>query len=341
MSATSETESKEKFPPLTRKETVVMGRLGYFSIVLRLIGVELYKLRRRTMSWVLGSIITLALILVFAFTGFYALTVRSTPIEAYKQTATGELSDAQALQVKQATLISASQSLRLPNSLTTSAQVIDYVGLILVIILAGTIVGGEYSVGTVRLLFTRGPTRTQYFLAKLGTLLTCIALITFVLTALGVIIGALLNTMAGLGGDWHFLTAAWLGHALLYLLTVIFNLFMYATIAVFLATLGRATAAGVAGTLIWWVLENVFSGLLAIIGSFSRGTMSGIAKAIPNYFISNNLDALQQNQQQFLLGASNQPPTITTLHALLVLATYFVVFSGLAWWIMKQRDVTN
>src|SRR5438874_1986249 len=66
------------------------------------------------------------------------------------------------------------ESLRLPRSLIFTVGVMNTVGLALVIILAGTIVGEEYGAGTIRLLLTRGATRTQYLLAKGLAVLVCI-----------------------------------------------------------------------------------------------------------------------------------------------------------------------
>lgn len=339
MGASSQT--KRELPPLARRETVVMGSQSYVSIVLRLIGVELYKLRRRALSRILGVLAIIAVVIVFALIGSWALVTRSMPAASFGQTSVGTASNARALQARQDTLQSISQPLRLPDSFTTSAQIIDYVGLILIIILAGSIVGGEYSVGTVRLMFTRGPTRGQFFLAKLGTILACTILGTVVLMALGVVIGAFFNFLLGIGSNLHFLTAAWLGHALIYTLTVVLNLFVYAIIAVFLSILGKTTTAGVAGTLIWWVVENVLGSVLSIVGALGHGPVNSFMQAIPNYFISTNVDALQQNQHAFLLGDRSFMPQVSDVHALLMLACYLILLIGLSWWVMQKRDVTN
>ena len=43
-------------PLSTRVSTVFLGRMDFFSVLLRLIGMELYKLRRRLMANVLGPL---------------------------------------------------------------------------------------------------------------------------------------------------------------------------------------------------------------------------------------------------------------------------------------------
>jgi ABC-type transport system involved in multi-copper enzyme maturation permease subunit len=122
----------------------------------------------------------------------------------------------------------------------------------------------------------------------------------------------------------------------------VLNLFIYAAIAVCLSTLGRATAAGVAGTLIWWVLENILSGILYLLSTaFDQGSVGAFLKAIPDYFIYNNLSALAQNQHQYLLSDNTPPSQISDVQALAVLAVYLVLLIGITWWVNEQRDVTN
>ena len=247
---------------------------------------------------------------------------------------------AQAKQAKQETLDNVSGSLRLPASFDLAMQITRTLGLILIIILAGTIVGGEYSVGTIRLMFTRGPTRTQFLLAKIGAILTCVALSFLVLVPLGILTGALLNLITGINVDFSFLTGTWILHAVLDLLVSMLGVFMYTMLAFCLSTLGRATVAGVAGALIWWALEGALSGILVLVGSLNKGGLGDFVKAIPDYFVGNNIAALTQNQEHYL-SPGTLPAQLSDLHALLVLAVHLALSIGLAWWVIKQRDITN
>jgi ABC-type transport system involved in multi-copper enzyme maturation permease subunit len=98
----------------------------------------------------------------------------------------------------------------------------------------------------------------------------------------------------------------------------------------------------VAGTLIWWVLENILSGILYLLSTaFSQGFVGVFLRSIPDYFIYNNLNALLQNQHQYLLSDSTQPAQIPDVHALIVLAVYLVLLIGITWWVNEKRDVTN
>ncbi|MDQ6661007.1 MAG: ABC transporter permease [Chloroflexota bacterium] len=334
----------------TRSQSVVLGRQDYFSVVFRLIGMELYKIRRRAMSKVLGILSIVAVLATFTLFAIIISIMLSSPASSFTPSScsdTGQgvkctkpqLTPAQEEQFKQNAIENNSQPLRLPTSLSLAVGVIQRLGMILIIILVGSIVGGEYGIGTVRLLFTRGPTRTQFLLAKIGVALFCIAVSLLVLTLFGILLGLAFNPLSGVVQNFTFFSAAWLAHTLLFLLVAILGLFMYAMMALFLGTLGRTTAAGVAGALAWGLIEPVIGTILSGIGNAIGGRTGDILKGIPDYFIGNNIDVLIQNQSQYVFGGA--AASLSDVHALLVLGSYLVVFIGLSWLVTVRRDVTN
>ncbi|MBE3562091.1 MAG: hypothetical protein IMW89_23145, partial [Ktedonobacteraceae bacterium] len=123
------------------------------------------------------------------------------------------------------------------------------------------------------------------------------------------------------------------------LLAAIFGLFMYAVLSACLSLLGRSTTAGVAGGIVWWVLEGTLGQVLSLLATYNRGPVGDFLRFVPDYFIGNNVTALLMNQSHYLTGGTAS--SISDLHALLVLAIYLILFIGLAWWINEQRDVTN
>ncbi len=356
MSTMPQITAEQPAPIPSRNASVAMGRQDFLSVLFRSISAELYKIQRRLMSKILLIVAIPIMIIIFGFVALPTIIVTGTPATTYlqscsstsgggtpspcKQSSTPTQAEInQAQQYKQNLITQYSAPLRLPNSLTVSVSVINYVGLIILIILAATIVGGEYSVGTIRLLLTRGPTRTQYFLAKISAILISIIAVLLMLAIVGIITGALLNLITGIAISTSFLTGTWILHAVLFLLVATLGLFVYTMLALCLCTLGRATAAGLAGALVWWFLEGVIGGILTLIGTLNKGTLADIMKAIPDYFIGNNITALLDNQSQYLAGS--QGSAISNVHALLVLAAYLIVFIGGAWWVHHRRDVTN
>ncbi len=348
-------------PAPIRTNTVVMGRQDFFSVLLRLIGIELYKIRRRAMSKVLSIIGIVIMILVFCVVSLGEIFVINAPATSFlppqcsairnpqnPQGPTGQncldhpptqAELALAEQNRQDALRNTSAPLRLPTSLFVAVQVTQFLGLVLLVILAGTIVGGEYSVGTVRLMFTRGPTRVQFLLSKLGAILICLVIGFILVLLIGLATGALLNLLSGVTSSLDFLNNGGLGHVLLYPFLAMFGLLVYTMLALFLSTVGRATAAGVAGTFVWWVLESVLSGVINLIAVLNRGPVGDFLKAVPDYFIGNNITALLQNQNPYITGGA--PSQLSDLHAWLVLLVYLALFIGLSLWISVRRDITN
>ncbi len=338
-------------PPLSvRSSSVLLGRQDYISVLLRLIGMELYKIRCRAMSKVFGIISPSLIVLAFLVISLGTIFVVNSPPSSFGPPDCSQSNNApgctnqpppqsQLDQAKQQTLQSVSDPLRLPTSLNVATGVIDFVGEILIIILAGSIVGGEYSVGTIRLMATRGPTRTQFMLGKIGAIIVCIAIAFVILTPLGILTGLLLNLISGIAPSYAFFTAAWLGNALLYVVLCMLSVFTYAMMALFLSTLGRSTAAGVAGALVWALVEPIVGSILKVIGLLLKNTTGSFISAIPDYFVSSNLSALIQNQGQAVFNGS--PSQLSNLHAFIVIAVYLVIFIGLSWWLTIRRNITN
>ncbi len=310
--------------------SVMMGRQDYLSVLLRLTGMELYKLRNRAMSVVLGTIGVLAIVMAFLLITLLAVIFLGSS-------------------ATQQEVSSISQLLRLPFSLYVTVWTLFTLGQVLIVILVGTIAGGEYGVGTIRLLFTRGPARWQFLIAKMLAAISCIAIGVVAITLVGILVGQLLDFVTGIAPTFDFFSAAWLGYALLYLLSAMLCLFVYAMMALFIATLGRSTAAGIAGALVWiFVVEPVVKVVCSISAAVSKGITADIARSIPDYLLSNNMSALLANQNESLFGtriasflALFGSFQLSNLHALLVLVGYLILFTGLAWLINEYRDITN
>ncbi len=309
--------------PAGRASSVLMGRQDYISSVLRLTGMELYKLRRRLMSKVLAFISIISTVSLFGLLALAAFLMAKNgiPTEDIRRF---------------------SESLRLPVSLSLVVQLLQSMGLILIIILVSTIVGGEYADKTMRLMLTRGPTRTQLLLSKVGAALTCVVLEVVGITLLGILSGFIFNFTTGISPTFEFFSASWFGHALLYILITMLGLFTYAMMALFLSTLGRATAAGLAGVLTWSFLIEPAINVFGLFGKTISGPLGSFFQSLPDYLIGSNISLLLQNQAPYVFPTSpgtQIPPQLSDIHAMLVLAAYLVVFIGIAIWVNMRRDV--
>jgi len=323
MKASQHMVAESATPPSSRASSVLMGRQDYISAILRLTGMELYKIRRRLMSKVLSFISVLSVLSLF---GLLALA-------AFLMAKDGTPSDA---------ILRFSEALRLPGSLSLIVQLLLTLGQILVIILVSTIVGGEYTDKTVRLMLTRGPSRTQFLLSKIGASTVCIMLGVVGIVLLGIFTGLLLNFTTGIVPTFDFFSASWLGHSVLYLLITMLGLLTYAMMALFLSTLGRATAAGLAGVLTWSFLIEPVIGVVGLFGRSISGPLGSFFQSLPDYLIGSNISVLLQNQDSYIFptpSAQQVPSQSSDIHALLVLLAYLVVFIGVALWVNKRRDV--
>jgi hypothetical protein len=186
-------------------------------------------------------------------------------------------------------------------------------------------------------MFTRGPTRLQFFFAKLAVLAICVVPTLLVVLVLGSAVGGLMAHLAGVGAGLSFLTADVFGHFVLFVLLGILFWFSYMLMAVFFGTLGRSTVAGVVGPLVWLFLEPWITGFLS--------GAPGFVQHIPDYFLGNNLLSLIQDQMRalgiFSLDAQSPAGALHAGQSLLVVAAYLVVFVAVAGWVTVRRDVTQ
>src|SRR2546430_1647217 len=82
-------------------------------------------------------------------------------------------------------------------------------------------------------------------LAKVGAILVCGGIGVFGMTLLGILTGQLFTPFTPFHQSFDFLNTAWIGHAFLLILYLLLGLIIYALMALFFATLGKATAAGI------------------------------------------------------------------------------------------------
>jgi len=315
MKSSQHTIAESSTSPSSRASSVMLGRQDYISATLRLTGMELYKIRRRLMSKVLSFISILSTVSLFGLIALAAFLMakNGTPPEAIQRF---------------------SEALRLPGSLSLVVQLLLTLGQILIIILVSTIVGGEHTDKTVRLMLTRGPTRTQFLLSKIGAAIACTLLGVAGITLLGILVGSIFSFTTGIAPTFDFFSTNWLAHAVLYLLIAILGLFTYAMMALFLSTLGRSTAAG-------FLIEPAIS-VIALLGKSISGPLGSFFQSLPDYLIGSNISNLLLNQDPYIFPTptgSHVAPQLSNIHSLLVLCIYLVVFIGVALWVNMRRDV--
>src|SRR5258707_12614928 len=83
MSATPQATTEGDLLLPSRTSSVILGRQDYLSVLLRLTGMELYKVRRRTMSKVLGMMAIAIVVLIFLLISLGTFVVLNAPPEDF------------------------------------------------------------------------------------------------------------------------------------------------------------------------------------------------------------------------------------------------------------------
>lgn len=293
------------------------GKLTQFA---RLVRWELFLALRRRMM-----IITLSTLLLV---GYLAVVLVQFAIYAATQGEAG------------AQVIGA--GLGFPGGISVAGGFITSAGVLLFVVLVGALIGSEYSYSTLRLSLARGVGRGQLLAAQI----VAVAILAMGLTAIAVLLGAVVG---GLGAAMGISTTAGgslsVGEILLYWLALAFNIFCYAMIALCIGTLTRSVAGGIAGPLVFIVVEVVVTDVLVALSVFP--VTSPLLQALshtPEYLLGPNASSLIT-----LAGAGPYPltsgqvisPAITWPHALIVSAVYCALLITSSYLVLRNRDVVE
>src|SRR5262249_4843522 len=177
-----------------------------------------------------------------------------------------------------------------PTTMTFAGAYTAYLGVLLLATMAGALVGGEYGSGTVRVVLSRGVTRGQMIVAQALALI----LLAFGGTAMMLLLGGLVSLTIGpvLGGVNDGIPAGGWAQLLQYWLSVSLGGSPFALLALFMATLTRSTAAGIAIPLAYWALEGIAAGIINIIGLAVSGQTGAFITHIPDWLLGTNTGIL-------------------------------------------------
>ncbi len=230
-------------------------------------------------------------------------------------------------------------NLTFPTILGPVAGFLTFLGVILLCILLGTLVGSEYGFGTQRLALARGISRAQVLLAQvlaMALLALLVVVLAFVLSALaGLVIGP------ALGGNLQSVSLAGLGEIVTVGLATALTLFAYGSIALFLATLARSTAAGIAGSLGYLLVELIVLPIVVAIAGAVGGDTGRNLSHLRDVFLSTNASSMITGVSGSPLDLGGGNTVVDPLQGLLVTLAYCAVCIGVSYWLLRTRDVTN
>ena len=290
--------------------------------VLTLTKGEWYKLRRRRIPWIL-----LGIIAAITQGGFWMGYV-SYHLGADSVVAAG--AGAAALESGEGLSVSVgldsggagAGGFTLPFSLNRTTGQLPMIFVIPIMILAATVIGVEYGLGTLRATLTRGAGRWQLLSAKFAMLMVAGSAAIIVITALvgiaSMVAGILPPAAEGplVAGD----AAAWKAVATA-LGKAVYALAPYVALAVFLTVATGSNAQGTALSMGYFLFELLIAPALG-----------GIAGWLGNVL---DVTLLGSNVSEWMNAAF---PT-DSARAFFVMLTYTAVLLGAALWIFQRRDV--
>jgi len=267
-----------------------------------MIAAELFKLRKRPMTWWMLGI--MAAITTLVFTINYQLGHHSSNAN----TARNSLN-----------------RVYLPQGVHTAVSAANALWGILVVIAIAVVTGNEFQYGTIRTQLAMGLRRVPYILAKAIAVFFAGIIGLAIIILFGIGMSILLTAVDGRAMQWSgaFGQAFWqgIGAELLGAATRF-------ALALFITLLARQVVAGVAVVLGYTVLEGTITSILTGFGG-------GWAKAV-NFFLTPNQRAITygldraQNFNKELFS----PPVAATL-----LALYAIIFLVVSVVIFNRRDV--
>lgn len=233
---------------------------------------------------------------------------------------------------EKATLALRYQALSPAGSVTSTLGVASVLGLILLAVLTAIVVGSEFGLGTLRPILARGAGRLQFVAGKYLMLVGVTTATLLVVCSIAAGSGALAFRAATPPADGVL-------PALVTFATVAPSfaktwgaLLAFVTMTASITLLVRSTAAGMAISLGFYIVEGVLIRLLSNAFDWFE--------AVADFMPMRNISALTSSRSGIaaMLGGGSD---IGTLHSCLVLAAWAIGFAVIAAWVFRRRDITG
>lgn len=288
-----------------------------FSGLGRMIGSEIFKLRKRQMTkillFILIGIITLVNLLLLAISkvNFPA----STPH-------TGDIQNLLGLRL----------------AIPFAFMMISSFGIVLAIILTASSVGNEYNWRTIRTALISSESRFKFLTAKLISIgiFILIGMVVGVIT--GFVMGLVTTALGGYAFNFSFATGSYFWDQFLQFWRTFFIIIPFSLLGFLMAIVGRSAMPGIATGIGVVFLESIITTFMRLAGGW-------IAK-VPDYLLSANVStitAMNKLPQSFRggFGGGLSEEILSAPHAFITLGIYGLVFLILGYYLFRLRDLTG
>jgi ABC-2 type transport system permease protein len=229
----------------------------------------------------------------------------------------------------------------LPYALPALLDSGQFWGSLVTGILTASMVATEYSWGTVRQAIVRGQTRSQYLLVKLGGISIVAMLSLLVALAVGLLFALLATSTAGKSITFHAPGGPSAPEAIFMIVRAGYCILPYALLAFLLAVIGRSTTLGIAGIVLYMIIESIIIAIL--IG------LSGAAPTIRSFTLGYNVSAVLAanaiGSAKYNSMALRDIPDAARLPSAwmgaLVIAVYCLIFLAITFLVFRKRDMTS
>jgi len=288
----------------------------------RLISTELFKLRNRSMTWillyVLVGIICIFYLLLFAIS---RIDVRSLGPSSEGPFRGGNIQNL----------------LGLPIAIPFALSTLSSLGSLLAVILMASSIGNEYNWRTIRIALISSESRLKFLGAKLISVSILILIGMIIGVVSGFIMSMITTAIGGNAFDFSFATRTYLWDQFLQFWRTFYVIMPFTLLGFLAAVAGRSAMPGIAIGIGILFLEPIITGLMRLAGGWIAN--------IPDYLLAANVDAINAlNNLPGEFGGGfgltvTQPPSAS--QAFVVLAGYIVVFIAVAFYLFHERDVTG
>jgi ABC-2 type transport system permease protein len=285
--------------------------------MIRLIRAELFKLRKRGMTWILLYIMAGIMVLINLL--LFAISRISLPNRT-----PGGMVDLQFI-------------LNLPSSIPFSLSMLSSFGAVMAVILMASTVGNEFSWRTIRIALISSESRLKLLGSKFISVVILVVIGMTISLAVGFIMSMVTNTISGRTLDFSFITGGYVWDQFLQFWRTLFIIMPFTILGFLFSVIGRSAMPGIAVGIGILFLEPIITSLMSLA--------SGWVSTIPKYLFSANVDAIGALNSlpggfgPLGGGASTQPPSVA--HAFTVLGVYMAVFLVVSFYLFKRRDVTG
>jgi ABC-type transport system involved in multi-copper enzyme maturation permease subunit len=282
-----------------------------------MIGAELFKLRKRTMTRVLLII----LVGIIALVNFLLLAISKVDLPGGGQ-GMGNLQDL----------------LGLSSAIPFALSLISSFGIVLAIILTASSIGNEYNWKTIRTVLISSESRFKFLTAKLVSLAILVLIGMLIGVVAGFIMGMITTAIGGYTFNFSFATGSYFWEQFLQFWRTFYVIVPFALLGFFMSIFGRSAMPGIATGIGVVFLESIITTFMRLAGGW-------IAK-VPDYLLSANVSAitaLNNLPQGFHTGtgAGNLENVPSIPHAFITLGIYALVFLVLGYYLFRKRDVTG